>query len=199
MNSDTKGTSSIKFLAVGFQVCVNIGRVTLGVEFLWSLSDGKLYIFTFFGGSKDLGGKTLKLKDLVNKFKNIAYSKNAIAKLTKTKFSGGIFVSIIAVMGNKNAKFPHDYCGWFSALSFSFKLWFFKGIVSGAVSIGSDVTIGSLGVGVGMSTDMAINLSFSQTYYWQWTGGQKNDNNNDAKSAFYSKTKWLTLVYSWFF
>ena len=97
MNSDTKGTSSIKFLAVGFQVCVNIGRVTLGVEFLWSLSDGKLYIFTFFGGSKDLGGKTLKLKDLVNKFKNIAYSKNAIAKLTKTKFSGGIFVSIIVL------------------------------------------------------------------------------------------------------
>lgn len=89
------------------------------------------------------------------------------------------------------------YCDWFTSLSLSVNIWCFKGLVSGAISTGNGVTIGSLGVGIGAATSGGV--SFSQTYYWQLSGADKDSNNSAAKSAIYSKTKWLMLVYTLFF
>ena len=113
------------------------------------------------------------------------------------KLSAGVFISFIAVLGNGKAKFPSDYCGWFSALAFTFRLWFFNGIVSGAISSGGGVTIGSIGFGVGISTP-SNPFSFSQTYYLQLSGDDRSANNKKAKDSLYKETKWLLLIAAWF-
>jgi hypothetical protein len=63
-----------------------------------------------------------------------------------------LYVSFIAVLGKGREQFPMRYCGWFTSLSVN--IWCFKGLLSGAISIGNGVTIDSLGVVIGAATLM---------------------------------------------
>ncbi len=39
-NEDVSGAGSVRFLAVGIQFAFQIGRISFGVELLWSTKDG---------------------------------------------------------------------------------------------------------------------------------------------------------------
>ena len=154
------------FLAIGVQFVANIGRITVGVEALWSTSNGKFYLFFFIGGAKSFNSKKLtnaentiieSIKKVIKSVKNFSISNFSLFK----KFN--ISVSFIAVLGNKKASFPKHYCGWFTGLS----LTICHITVSGAIASDGITTIGSFALGVCSSK---ANIGFSQTFYFQLTG-----------------------------
>ena len=127
---------------------------------------------------------------LRNAFASIKYgvrklNLNSIKKLKNF----GISASLIAVLGNKKARFPSNYCGWFSSVSLTYK----NISVSGAWSKGNGITIGSVTLGLSISTS-PMKMGISQTYYIQLSGNNAMKNNLSAlKSAALEKLSWLKL------
>ena len=186
---DASGYGPIK--AIGLQVSMSIKSMVIGLEILWDTSKWKPYLFFFAGGgSRNLfksSAKTLEntLTKSIGRTKNI--KMGALNKLSKF----GLSISFVAVIGNKYAKFPDSYSGWFTSASFSIKHF----VISGGIGIEGNAVIGSFCLGV--TTNTLPSCSISQTFYWQVTG--KNPFSNifsPLKRNIYNKLGWLTLFSS---
>ena len=194
-NNDPMGTHP--FLAIGFQFMIAIGACIIGFEFLWDTSRWKFYTFLFIGGNRSfLNSKRSTLdKKLRKAIASIKYGArklnlNSIRKLKNF----GISASLIAVLGNKKARFPRNYCGWFSSISLAYR----NISVSGAWSKGNGITIGSVTLGLSISTS-PMKIGISQTYYMQLSGDNAMKNNLSAlKSAALDKLSWLKLFVLFF-
>ena len=163
-NTDPSGCGP--FLAFGIQFVTTIGRLTLGLEALWSASNSNFYLFAFIGGAKTFDSKwlTRQENDLISNIKNVIGSVRNFSISNFSLFKKfSIAVSFVAVLGNKRVSFPRDYCGWFTGASFSFC----HVTLSGAYSFEGKNKIGSLGIGV---TTSKAGAGFCQTMYAQLTG-----------------------------
>ncbi len=183
------------FLAIGVQFVITVGRLTIGLEALWSTKNWKFYLFGFVGGSKSFNIKSLTQTENAL-MEDIMYLIRSVRKFSISSFSIfkrlSIAVSFIAVLGNKRASFPKDYCGWFTGLSLSI----LHVTASGAYSFSNRIKIGSLGLGV---TTSKASASFGQTYYFQLTGNNALKNNLDAlKSGIQNKLSYLKLFACFF-
>ena len=183
------------FLAIGVQFVITVGRLTIGLEALWSTQNWKFYLFCFVGGSRSFNFNALTQTENAL-MEDIMYLIRSVRKFSISSFSIfkrlSIAVSFIAVLGNKRASFPKDYCGWFTGLSLS--IWHVT--VSGAISYGNRIVIGSLGLGVTTST---ASVSFGQTFYFQLTGNNALKNNlNALKSGIQNKLAFLKLFACFF-
>ncbi len=159
--------------AIGIQISVTIGGIPLGFEFLWSTKTWEPVVFMFtgvyipFDSSK---GYNIITDLICPMFKNISKNAGAVLNaLSNSNFS----VSFIAVFGNKKQSFPSGYCGMFTGFSASVKIWWVNVAFSAAVAKNSNGIIGSVGLGVSISSG----YSASKTYYIQLTGANKDANN----------------------
>ncbi|MBQ7336425.1 MAG: RHS repeat-associated core domain-containing protein, partial [Clostridia bacterium] len=183
------------FLAIGIQFVITVGRLTIGLEALWSTKNWKFYLFGFVGGSRSFNIKSLTQTENAL-MEDIMYLIRSVGKFSISSFSIfkrlSIAVSFIAILGNKHASFPRDYCGWFTGLSLS--IWHVT--ASGAYSFSNKIKIGSLGLGV---TTSKAGASFGQTFYFQLTGNNALKNNLDAlKSGIQNKLAFLKLFACFF-
>jgi len=183
------------FLAIGAQFVITVGRLTIGLEALWATKNWKFYLFGFVGGSRSFNIKSLTQTENAL-MEDIMYLMRSVRKFSISSFSIfkrlSIAVSFIAVLGNKRASFPRDYCGWFTSLSLS--IWHVT--VSGAYSFSNRIKIGSLGVGV---TTSKAGASFGQTFYFQLTGNNALKNSlNALKSGIQNKLAFLKLFACFF-
>ena len=169
--NDYSGQASI--LALGFQIAISLGHVIFGVEGLWSLKNGKFYLFFFIGG---VSRNPLHAIESAYK-QDLAMLKSHVPKFSlkpgsfSTKISAS--VSFIMVFGNKHASFPSNYCGWFTGISFSFR----HVSISGSYGKSGKAKIWSFALGASTST---LSLQASQTYYVQVTGDGVPNNNKSA-------------------
>ncbi len=197
-NSPTQGADPNghgPFLAIGAQFVITVGRLTIGLEALWSTKNWKFYLFGFVGGSRSFNIKSLTQTENAL-MEDIMYLMRSVRKFSISSFSIfkrlSIAVSFIAVLGNKRASFPRDYCGWFTGLSLS--IWHVT--ASGAYSFSNRIKIGSLGVGV---TTSKAGASFGQTFYFQLTGNNALKNSlNALKSGIQNKLAFLKLFACFF-
>ena len=183
------------FLAIGVQFVITVGRLTIGLEALWSTKNWKFYLFGFVGGSRSFNIKSLTQTENAL-MEDIMYLIRSVRKFSISSFSIfkrlSIAVSFIAVLGNKRASFPRDYCGWFTGLSLSI----LHVTTSGAYSFSNKIKIGSLGLGV---TTSKAGASFGQTFYFQLTGNNALKNSLDAlKSGIQSKLAFMKLFACFF-
>ena len=183
------------FLAIGVQFVITLGRLTIGLEALWSTANWKFYLFGFVGGSRSFNIKSLTQTENAL-MEDIIYLIRSVRKFSISSFSVfkrlSIAVSFIAVLGNKHASFPCDYCGWFTGVSLS--IWHVT--ASGAYSLSNKTKIGSLGLGV---TTSKAGASFGQTFYFQLTGNNALNNSLDAlKSGIRNKLAFLKLFACFF-
>ena len=183
------------FLAIGVQFVITVGRLTIGLEALWSTKNWKFYLFGFVGGSRSFNIKSLTQTENAL-MEDIMYLIRSVRKFSISSFSIfkrlSIAVSFIAVLGNKRASFPRDYCGWFTGLSLSVC----HVTASGAYSFSNKIKIGSLGLGV---TTSKAGASFGQTFYFQLTGNNALKNSLDAlKSGIQSKLAFMKLFACFF-
>ena len=183
------------FLAIGAQFVITVGRLTIGPEALWSTKNWKFYLFGFVGGSRSFNIKSLTQTENAL-MEDIMYLMRSVRKFSISSFSIfkrlSIAVSFIAVLGNKRASFPRDYCGWFTGLSLS--IWHVT--ASGAYSFSNRIKIGSLGVGV---TTSKAGASFGQTFYFQLTGNNALKNSlNALKNGIQNKLAFLKLFACFF-
>ena len=183
------------FLAIGVQFVITVGRLTIGLEALWSTKNWKFYLFGFVGGSRSFNVKSLTQTENAL-MEDIMYLIRSVRKFSISSFSIfkrlSIAVSFIAVLGNKRASFPKDYCGWFTGLSLSIC----HVTASGAYSFSNRIKIGSLGLGV---TTSKASVSFGQTFYFQLTGNNALKNSLDAlKSGIQNKLAFLKLFACFF-
>ncbi len=193
MNSDPDGYGP--FLAIGLQLVINVGRLIVGLEALWSTKNWKFYLFGFVGGTRSFNIKSLRntenalIEDVLYITKRV--KKFRISNLSMFK-KFGISVSFIAVLGNKYASFPKSYSGWFTGVSLTF--WHVN--VSGAIGYSGRTKIGSLGVGVSSSK---ADINFGQTFYFQLTGNKALQNSLSAlRSGIQSKLNILKLFACFF-
>ena len=183
------------FLAIGIQFVITVGRLTIGLEALWSTKNWKFYLFGFVGGSRSFNVKSLTQTENAL-IEDIIYLIRSVRKFSISSFSIfkrlSIAVSFIAILGNKRASFPKDYCGWFTGLSLSI----LHVTASGAYSFSNKIIIGSLGLGV---TTSKASVSFGQTFYFQLTGNNALKNNLDAlKNGIQNKLAFLKLFACFF-
>ncbi len=197
-NEDVSGAGSVRFLAVGIQFAFQIGRISFGVELLWSTKDGSFYAFLYIGGSKQLGKKEKNVVDgtlsLVNKLK---YAKSVKDVLKAFKPEISFYISFVGVLGNSYAQFPYNYTGWFSTLSISFKLWYINVNISGSYSESGKAKIGSFTIGAGFSSG-SFSVSFSESFYFQLTGKNKDNNNDRVLREITNSLGILYLIYGLF-
>ena len=174
MEVDNSGCAVNDYIhAIGIQFAVTLGGVNLGIEFLWDTKKWKFYVFFFAGGSvsRDASkGYNIITDYIYPMFKNVSKNANAIMKaISKSNLS----ISFIGVFGGKKQKFPSGYCGTFTGVSLSIKIFWINVAFSGAIGKNSNGVIGSVGVGVSLTNG----ASFGRTYYVQLTGENAFINN----------------------
>ena len=143
-----------------------LGSITLGLEFLWDLKNGKFYPFLFIGGGRSVSNKSginYVEKYILNPLKK---AKNASSAILNLLGKLSISVSVIIIFGNSKQKMPKDYYGWFNCLSFAFKVYCINVAISGAWAKNSKGYIAS--VGVGISSSLPIN--FGKSFYIHLNG-----------------------------
>ena len=192
-NSDESGYGP--FLAIGLQFVITVRGLTFGLEALWSTTNWKFYLFGFVGGSRNFNVKSLRqTEDAL--IEDVLYTLRRVKKINISNLSifkkNSISLSFIAVLGNKYAKFPKDYSGWFSGVSLSF--WHVT--VSGAIGTSGRAKLGSLGIGV---TTSKADINFGQTFYLQLTGNNALKNSLSAlKNGIMNKLAILKLFACFF-
>ena len=192
-NSDESGYGP--FLAIGLQFVITVRGLTFGLEALWSTTNWKFYLFGFIGGSRNFNVKSLRqTEDAL--IEDVLYTLRRVKKFNISNLSifnkNSISLSFIAVLGNKYAKFPKHYSGWFSGISLSF--WHVT--VSGAIGTSGRAIIGSLGIGV---TTSKADINFGQTFYFQLTGNNALKNSLSAlKTGIMNKLAILKLFACFF-
>ncbi|MCM1286350.1 MAG: hypothetical protein NC213_10135 [Acetobacter sp.] len=182
-NSDPTGKASIKFIGFGIQLCVSIGRLVGGIEFIFYKSGSKwrTALFAFIGGSSNFSNA----KKAANK---ILYGINSIRSgfnLKKLLKLPSISVSMFIIVGNRNATLS-NYTGWFTNYGITFK----HVSLSVAISRTKSVKIASICLGV---STQKYGVNFSQTMYFRYNNGSFNILST-LKSNIYNKVAWLKMA-----
>ena len=189
-NSDPTGKISIKFIGFGIQICVSIGRVVAGLEYIFYKKDSKwnTALFAFLGGSTNFKNVTKAYNKILYGIKSIrtGFSFKKLLSLPSISVSGFV------ILGNKNVSI-YDYEGWFTTLGASYRNFSVGVSYSHSYNKGTKKIIGS--IAFGLTTRKMLSFSFSQTMYFKYS---KYDNSFNVlktlRNNIYNKVAWLKLA-----